>query len=389
MTAKILIADDEPDLELLVTQRFRKQIREGEYAFLFARNGAEALELARGDRDIEVVLTDINMPVMDGLTLLGELAGLGRPLQPVIVSAYGDMANIRTAMNRGAFDFLTKPIDFHDFEITIAKTLRQVEEMKQAVQVRHQLAAVQVELNLARDIQQAILPQDVPLFPELDIQAVMVPARKVGGDFYDFFRLDEGRLGFILGDVSGKGIPAALFMVRCLTYLRAIVPHGLTPNECLQEVNAHLQQRNDAEMFVTLVYGILDTRTGRLQYSNAGHTPPYWLTQGEVRALDQVGSPMVGVFQDLSFAQGELSLRPGDGLVLYTDGVTEALDVRREQFSPERLESVLRQGNGWSAGTMVHGVVDAVRQFAGEAPQSDDIAVLAIRYQPGGHRSVM
>jgi sigma-B regulation protein RsbU (phosphoserine phosphatase) len=382
MTAKILIADDEPDLEMLVTQRFRKQIRDGEYNFLFARNGADALDMVRADRDIEVVLTDINMPVMDGLTLVAKLADLGRPVQPVIVSAYGDMTNIRTAMNRGAFDFLTKPIDFQDFEITIAKTLRHVEETKEALQVRHQLAAVQVELNLARDIQQSILPQDVPLFPELDVQAVMMPARKVGGDFYDFFRLDQHRLGFILGDVSGKGIPAALFMVRCLTFLRAIVPYAGTPIQCLKELNAHLHQRNEVEMFVTLVYGVVDTRTGRLQYSNAGHVPPYLISEGRVQPLDLVGSPMLGVFQDLSFTQGEMALRPGDGLLLYTDGVTEALDGRRQQFSPARLESVLREGDGWSAGTMVQGVVDAVRQFAGEAPQSDDIAVLAMRYQP-------
>src|SRR5438067_3810962 len=171
------MVDDEPDLEVVIRQKFRKEIREKKYEFVFARDGAQALEKLKEDPEILLVLSDINMPNMDGLTLLGRLKEEHPLIQPVIVSAYSDMINIRTAMNRGAFDFLTKPIDFQDFEITIAKTLRHVEETKQGIQVRHQLAAVQVELNLARDIQQSILPQDVPLFPELDVQAVMMPAR--------------------------------------------------------------------------------------------------------------------------------------------------------------------------------------------------------------------
>src|SRR5215470_7793266 len=144
MAAKILVTDDEADLELLIRQRFRKKILQNEYEFVFAGNGLEALEKLEAHQDIHVVLTDLNMPVMDGLTLLARVAELQRIIKVVIVSAYGDMANIRTAMNRGAFDFLTKPIDFQDFEITISKTLRHVEEAKQAATARHQLAAVQV-----------------------------------------------------------------------------------------------------------------------------------------------------------------------------------------------------------------------------------------------------
>jgi sigma-B regulation protein RsbU (phosphoserine phosphatase) len=130
MPAKVLIVDDEPDLELLIRQRFRKVIREGELDFSFARNGVDALDVLERDPAVEVVLTDINMPEMDGLTLLAELARRDLAAKAVVVSAYGDMENIRTAMNRGAFDFLTKPIDFHDLEVTIRKTIDVVERLK-------------------------------------------------------------------------------------------------------------------------------------------------------------------------------------------------------------------------------------------------------------------
>jgi sigma-B regulation protein RsbU (phosphoserine phosphatase) len=162
MTIKALLVDDEPDLEHLVLQRFRKQIRDKEYSFVFAHNGAEAIDLLRDDPEIEVVLTDIKMPVMDGLALLEKIPEINRFLQPVIVSAYGDMANIRTAMNRGAFDFLTKPIDFADFEITLTKSLNQARALKQAARASEQLAALQHELSIAATIQQSLLPPENP-----------------------------------------------------------------------------------------------------------------------------------------------------------------------------------------------------------------------------------
>jgi adenylate cyclase len=148
MSARILVVDDEPDLEALLVQKFRRQIREGTVAFLFAHNGADALALLAGNRDVDMVVTDINMPRMDGLTLLGKLQEAEDKLSTIIVSAYGDMPNIRTAMNRGAFDFLTKPIDFPDLEATIAKTLRHVEFLRDAR--RRQAEAERAYASLSR-----------------------------------------------------------------------------------------------------------------------------------------------------------------------------------------------------------------------------------------------
>ncbi len=169
MSHKILVVDDEADLEVLIRQKFRKQIRENEYDFTFAQNGVEALTKIAVNPEIGLVLSDINMPEMDGLTLLHRLNELKNPaLKAIIVSAYGDMDNIRIAMNRGAFDFLTKPIDFNDLETTIAKTLEQLAILRQATKDREQLLSVRNDLNTAARIQQSILPQTFPPFPGPD-----------------------------------------------------------------------------------------------------------------------------------------------------------------------------------------------------------------------------
>ena len=212
--AKILVVDDEPDLQELIKQKFRNKIKANEYEFHFAVNGVEALEKISNDGAIDLVLTDINMPVMDGLTLLTKINELNNKLlRSVIVSAYGDMENIRTAMNRGAYDFITKPIDLKDLEVTIEKSLKEIEEYKLILAAQTKLIALQQELDIANIIQTSILPKTFPPFPErkeFEIFAKMIPAKEVGGDLFDFFFIDKYRLGVVIGDVSGKGIAAAL-----------------------------------------------------------------------------------------------------------------------------------------------------------------------------------
>ena len=237
MSNQILVVDDEPDMESLVRQKLRQQIRDNEFEFFFSRNGEEALETLAGQPGIALVLTDINMPVMDGLTLLGRLNEYGRPMKTVIVSAYGDMANIRTAMNRGAIDFLTKPIDFADFELTIRKGLAHIARLKNSIQTQNDLISLQHELNVAARIQQWTLPRIFPPFPErhdFELHAAMAPAKSVSGDLFDFFLLDETHLGFMIGDVNGTGVAAALFAAITRTLLRATGMRGTAPGACLQ-----------------------------------------------------------------------------------------------------------------------------------------------------------
>ena len=381
---KILVVDDEPDLEVLVRQKFRRQVHEGRFELVFARNGAEAFEVLARDASINIVLSDINMPVMDGLTLLGKLTGLDRIIKAVIVSAYGDMQNIRIAMNRGAFDFVTKPIDFQDLEITINRTLDEILALKRSLQDRAQLNALQQELNIAARIQQSILPRVFPAFPErteFDLFAAMTPAKEVGGDFYDFFLIDGERLGFVIGDVAGKGVPAALFMAVTRTLLRATAMQASSAGDCLQYVNKVLAAESADSMFVTLFYGILNSRTGEVEFAVGGHNPPYVFSKSGVRPLCFEGQMIVGIRQGVSYKSERIQLQPGEGLFLFTDGLTEATNEAQDLFSEERLEEALRNCAAHPLPSLVGSVTEEVRKFVAGAPLADDLTIMAVRYR--------
>jgi len=384
MPHKILVVDDEPDLEILITQKFRKRIREQDLDFVFAGNGQEALAKLESNGGMDVVLTDINMPVMDGLTLLSNLRQHHPMLRSVIVSAYGDMSNIRMALNRGAFDFITKPIDFRDLEITLDRTIREAVAQKVAAANRERLLALQKELDVAREIQESIVPREFPPFPEREdvaIHASMLPAKEVGGDFFDFFLIDRDRIGFAIGDVSGKGVPAALFMAVSRTLLRATASRGFAPDECMQQVNQTLHQESISSMFVTCFYGVLNTRTGEIHCSNGGHNPPYILrADGRVEAVEVFGGLILGAFRHAAYEKREIGLQPGDCIFLYTDGITEAMNPDGEQFTSERLVESLKSVNGSAVEEIVRKVIENVRRFTAGAAQSDDMTILAIRY---------
>ncbi len=384
-TVKMLVVDDEPDLESLIRQKFRKQIKENEYQFVFAQNGIEALARIEDHPDVTVILSDINMPEMDGLTLLQKLEDLNNPgMKAVIVSAYGDMENIRTAMNRGAFDFITKPIDFTDLEVTLNKTIRQLSIIRHAMSEHDQLISVQRDLTIAARIQQSILPRTFPPFPErteFDIYASMVPAKDVGGDFYDFYMLDEDRLGFVVGDVSGKGMPAAIFMAVSRTLLKAMAMKTPNPGECLYQVNNLLIPESDKAMFVTIFYGVLNTRTGEVEYSNGGHNSPFLISHdGGVKALERVGGPFIGKIKNLNYKSQTIQLKEGDALYIYTDGVTEAMDANHNLFDEERLISYLRKSASQTTNQVINNAFIEIKEFIKDAPQSDDITMLTLRY---------
>ena len=384
MPEKILVVDDEPDLESLIRQRFRRKIRDGEYDFVFAANGLEALSRLIEHKDVGVILSDINMPEMDGLTLLAKLNELRNPaLRTVIVSAYGDMDNIRTAMNRGAYDFVTKPVDFNDLETTIEKTIRELELVRNALKEHDKLIAIQYDLDTARNIQLAILPKVFPPFPErneFEIFAMMEPAKEVGGDLYDFFLLDDNRVGFVIGDVAGKGVPAAIFMAVSRTLIRATAMKGIPPDECMTYVNNLLCKDSVSSMFVTVFYGILNFKTGELEYANGGHNPPYMMkSNGELITMPLTGGLALGVEEGFVFKSNKVQMEKDDLLFTFTDGVTEAMDQEYELYSEERLEEFLRKNYQLQTTDLVKESFADVHAYAKGAIQSDDITVLAIR----------
>ena len=386
MAVKILSVDDEADLELLLSQYFRRQIRKGEYEFLFAHNGMEALSLMAQHPDVNIILSDINMPEMDGLTLLAKINEMRNPaIKVVMVSAYGDMGNIRHAMNNGAFDFTTKPIDLEDLDRTIRKAAQVIEFVRQSQEEHTKLTDIEGDLSVARVIQHAILPQTfqlmMPNAERTDIFASMVAAKDVGGDFYDFFRIDDEQLGFIMADVSGKGIPAAIFMAMSRTLIKTNGLRGIPSNECMRLSNDMLCGENVNNMFVTAFHGIYNLRTGTIDYTNAGHNPPYVLhADGRLEMLPvQNGNIVLGAINGISYQNATITLQPGDALYMFTDGVTEAENPQHDLYGEERLEALLSTLGGKTAEEIAAAVSADVHQHAGTAEQSDDITQLVIR----------
>ena len=382
---KILSVDDEVPLELLMRQYFRRKIRNGEYEFLFAHNGLEALSILYNNPDIEIILSDINMPEMDGLTLLAKVNEMRNPaLRVIMVSAYGDMKNIREAMNNGAFDFATKPIDMDDLNRTIEKAIAQINFVHESMKEHAQLESLKNDLTTARDIQQYILPRVFPPFPELcdkvDIHATMEAAKDIGGDFYDFFRIDEDHIALVIADVCGKGIPAALFMAVSRTIIRSKGIQGCTVSACMEESNHLLASYSVDSMFTTVFYAIFNFRTGVVNYCNAGHNPPHLLHKnGTVSELPLSKNTILGVFDNLTYLEDELQLEQGDTLVMFTDGVTEATNVNFDEFGDERLDNILCQQTNASCQQIIQAVKAGIKDFVGEAEQSDDITMLVVK----------
>ena len=377
---KILVVDDEPDLEPLMLQRMRRHIRKGRYTFVFAANGVEALERLDQEGDIDMVLSDINMPQMDGLTLLEQIPKVDPNIRSVIISAYGDMKNIRTAMNRGAFDFVTKPVDFKDLQITIERTLAHMQEWREALSYRNKLVTIQNELEVASRIQQSILPSEFPEDIRYQVYGNMEPARDVGGDFFDILDLDKGRKGLAIADVSDKGVPAALFMMSCRTLLKGVAIGLSEPGPVLAEVNQLLHEDNETFLFVTVLYAVYDPDSGEFTYASGGHDAPLLVrADGSAELLPLTDGIALGVVPDLEYRQHTVTLEPGDTMVLYTDGVTEAQNVRGDAFEVEGLHRIF--GGSLASITAREGtdsVFHTVRDFMGEAAQFDDITCLTL-----------
>lgn len=377
---RILVVDDEPDLEPLMLQRMRRYIRRGVYDFVFARDGVEALEALNYDKTIKIVLSDINMPRMDGLTLLERIPDVNSDVRAVIISAYGDMKNIRIAMNRGAFDFVTKPVDFDDLKFTIDRTLQHINEWQEAMSARDKLVVLQNELNVASMMQQSILPNKFAYDETYALHGIMKPARNVGGDFFDIIGFPDERVGLAIADVSGKGVPAALFMMSSRTLLKAAAMRANAPAVALTEVNEVLNEDNEACMFVTMIYAVYNSKTGELNYADGGHDPPLVIhADGSSTHLPGTDGLALGVMGGLDYAEHSHRLEVGDTVILYTDGVPEAINENEEQFGIERLKESFKANPPGSVQETGDRVIELVNEFAGDMPQFDDTTCLILR----------
>jgi phosphoserine phosphatase RsbU/P len=382
---RILVVDDNDDN--LYTLKLHLDL-EGYTEVETARDGEEAIARLKTDA-FDLVLLDVMMPKVDGFQVLAWLKDQARlrDLPVIMISALTEMNSMARCIELGAVDYLLKPFNPVLLKARLGATL---EKKRLRDEIDAHLARLQEELDAARRLQMAMVPQSFPPpsadFP-IDLCASMEPAREVGGDLYDFFVTEDGMLCFLVGDVSGKGMAAALFMARTKSLIRIATDlmrsrdgPSAAPAEIIARVNRELCQNNGDMMFVTLFFAMLRPSNGEVEFCNAGHNAPYLLNGQGLAPIEGGKGIILGIRPDAVYATGRSSLAPGESIYVFTDGVTEAANLEGELFAEARLESVLRAASGCaSAAAIVKSVGEAVRGFVGTALPSDDITMLTVR----------
>jgi sigma-B regulation protein RsbU (phosphoserine phosphatase) len=261
----------------------------------------------------------------------------------------------------------------------VATQSAQVIENARLYEEEQTLFRIQEEMQIAHKIQTGLLPREPPFIRGYDVAGKSVPATLVGGDYYDFIETVDGRWGICLGDVSGKGMPAALLMANLQATLRSQILQGLPVAMCLERANSLIFRSTAPDRFATLFYGVLDQREHTLRYANAGHNPPLLLGQGIEPLPLREGGTVLGCFERSSYREGDVRMNPGDVLVIYSDGISEAADIAGEQFGEKRIAEVVATNPGGSAESHLGHVIDAARNHTGAAEPSDDMTVVVIK----------
>ena len=380
-SGKILVVDDTPSN----IQSLAATLKPAGYQVLVATNGQQALDVMAKVRP-DLILLDIMMPVMDGFEACANIKANAdwHDIPIIFLTAKTETADLVKGFELGAVDYVSKPFNAHELmarvhtHLTVDRLRTSVSEKNAALEKAQQ--QMSAELDLARAMQVAILPSRFPVAVGCDGAARMLPATTMGGDFYDFIELPGGRIGLVMADVSGKGVPAAFFMAVARTNLNALAATASGPADCLQRTNDVLLTQNPMDLFVTVFYAVFDPATGVLTYSNGGHNPPLLRrANGQVEMLTSAAGLVLGMFP-ASYDEDVAQLAPGDTLVLYTDGVTEAFNVDVQMYEEARLVERVRDDGGATAKGLVTAIFDSVIGFSGAAPQSDDITVAVLSW---------
>jgi sigma-B regulation protein RsbU (phosphoserine phosphatase) len=372
----VLAVDDTPENLDVV-----KGILANDYTVKAAINGEMALKIVEKSPP-DLILLDIMMPGLSGYEVCEQLKSNTETADiPVIfLTAMEQTTDEAKGFELGASDYITKPVNPPILEARVKTHL----VLNQAYSIiKGQKDRMEEELNVGRNIQMSMVPLEFPAFPdrdEFDLHALLKPAREVGGDFYDYFLVNQDELCVVVGDVSGKGVPAALFMAVTRTMMKTRASDDNSPASIMTAVNDELSADNSESMFVTLFLGIFNIRTGDFRYTNAGHNLPYIRrVNGEIDTIQQVHGPVAGAMEGLAYKQDSLTLQPGDLLLMFTDGVSEAMDAGSNLFGEQRIIDYLSNMEGTEPKDTVDGLADAVDVYADEEPQFDDITILALR----------
>jgi sigma-B regulation protein RsbU (phosphoserine phosphatase) len=374
---RVLLVDDaKPNLDILVDGL------KGDHKLSVAMNGEMALQIAARTPP-DLVLLDIVMPGMDGYEVCRRLRRMPETADVPIMflSSLEEVQNKTRGFEAGANDYLTKPFEMLEVKARV-RSLLKAKAYSDAV--KEQIAT---ELRVAREIQMGMLPHDFTPFEDaygVSFGAVLEPAKEVGGDLYGVCAAAPDRLVMFLGDVSGKGIPASMFMVRAISLARLLAREIAEPERILARLNDELSAENPSGMFVTLLCAVFEPASRRLTLANAGHCRPILLSANEPPrwAVKGLGTAL-GFETGLEFERTDLTLNPDDTLILYSDGVSEAFNPQEECYGNERLLAGVRELAGESATTIAARLLGNVRAFADNAPQSDDLAILVMKVNSG------
>lgn len=381
-SAALLVVDDSAFNRLLVTRRLAEL---GYHDVTLAEDGLQGLA-AIAARPFDAVLLDIEMPGLDGIGVLEKLRESGAAPPVIVISALTDMAAVVRCIELGAEDFLPKSFDPTLLRARLSNLLEKKRLRDLAAQ---RLAALEAELESARQAQVSLVPHDfgaVLAGDRVDVYAAMIPARQVGGDLYDAVRLDERTILFAVGDVSGKGAPAALTMARSVGLVRASARLCAEkrcppdPGELLTILNDDLARDNPDMTFVTVALGVLNIETGEGEIAIAAHDPPILLRDdAPPRDFAPVRrQPPLGTMEGATYRSDRFRLAPGEAMLIFSDGVTEAEDAEGRNLEREGLMAALAT-LGADPRRVVDGVFAAAQGFAGATPQSDDITALVVR----------
>lgn len=377
----ILAVDDTPENLDVV-----KGILARDYIVKVAINGPMALKITEKQAP-DLILLDVMMPEMDGYEVCRRLKANPdtRDVPVIFLTAMDQTSDEAHGFSLGAADYIAKPVNPPILEARVRTHLALKESMDELQQayaiIKRQKDRMEEELNIGRDIQMSMLPLEFPAFPERDefsVYAMLQPAREVGGDFYDFFFISPDEICLVIGDVSGKGVPAALFMAVTKTMIKSRAMDDPSPASIVTRVNDEMSEDNPSSMFVTLFIAICNVRTGSCRYTNAGHNPPYVKrSSGRIETLAQRHGPIIGAVEGLAYREDEIQLEKDDRLLIFTDGITEAMDPNEGLYTEERLEDLLENQHFQSIEDMINGLLKSVEQFASGADQADDITLLA------------
>ena len=366
MAPRILIADD----QVHVVEALQLLLKNEGFVFESA-NSPRAVVEAVQERDFDVLLLDLNYARdttsgTEGLELLSRIRELDSSLPVVLMTAWASIDIAIEAMQNGGRDFVQKPWD----NDKLLGSLRRHAEEGRVLREKKQ------ELKEAREIQQRLLPTELPELPGCDIQAFWQPANEVGGDYFDVIPLNATAAAFCIADVAGKGLPAALLMSNTQASLRAFARSLRRPALVCGHLNRVVSENSRAGRFTTLFYGVLDFTDRTLRYTNAGHVPPMLVRQnGEVIRLSD-GGTVLGIFPDAAYEERQVTLEPGDRLVLLTDGITEAENAGGEEFGEDRLTRLLVENRRLPADELKRVILDAVASFAAHGFQDDATLVI-------------